>query len=398
MRRNKNSAFFCFWEALVADFVFKISPNIMLGSYTTARLGQFVREWGSRFMLILDPVLKDFDVAEKIQKSLTDRKVDFFVFDSLSEGLDSDICAQALALARDSHVHGVISAGGTKTSNIARAVCALYNEPHDLYEFVDGAAPTTAPLPLIVLPTTMRDAFLFTDRTPIIDARSRQVKLMKVQQGLCKLALFDPNLSVSLTQNQVASMSLQTLCIAIEAYLSQKANFFSDTILEKAIELLSFGLDGSPTLKTTSPSEVLLAQGGCMTSFGVALSAIGPASILALAISGRFSIPRSLSTSILFPYFIEEAAGYKTDKLSKVAQIMRISTTGTTPEAAVSALADDIRNRLAMGNLPARLKDLSVSIEDLALAAEDAGQLELMNGLPRSMTTDDLFDLIKQAY
>ena len=31
----------------MADFIFKISPNIMLGSYLTARLGQFVKEWGS---------------------------------------------------------------------------------------------------------------------------------------------------------------------------------------------------------------------------------------------------------------------------------------------------------------------------------------------------------------
>ena len=49
-------------------------------------------------------------------------------------------------------------------------------------------------------------------------------------------------------------------------------------------------------------------------------------------------------------------------------------------------------------NIPARLKDLSLSIEQLALAAEDAGELDLMNSLQRSMTTDDLFELIKKAY
>lgn len=380
------------------NFVFKISPNIVLGTYATARLGQNVREWGSRFMLILDPVLKDFDVADKIQKSLNDRKIDFFVFDNLLSGLDTEICDQALKLARESHVHGIICAGGTRSANIARAVSALYNEPHDIYDFVDGAVPTTASLPLIVIPTTMRDAFLFTDRTPLVDARSRQVKLLKVQSGQCKLAIFDPNLSVSLTENQVASMSLQTLCIAIEAYISQKANFFSDTILEKAVELLAGGMTGGKAGNSATPAEVLLAQGGCMTSLGAAVSSLGPASLLSLTINGRFYINRSLTTSILLPYFIEEASKYRTEKLAKVAQIMQISTTGTASDAAVTALVDFMRNRLAMANLPARLKDLGISIEDLALAADDCATLELMHGLPRSMTTEDLFDLIKQAY
>ena len=50
----------------MADFIFKISPNIMLGSYLTARLGQFVKEWGTKYMLILDPDLQDFDIGDKI--------------------------------------------------------------------------------------------------------------------------------------------------------------------------------------------------------------------------------------------------------------------------------------------------------------------------------------------
>ena len=53
---------------------------------------------------------------------------------------------------------------------------------------------------------------------------------------------------------------------------------------------------------------------------------------------------------------------------------------------------------MAKANLPTRLKDLSVSIEQLALAAEDAGKLEYANFLPRSMTSDDFFELIKAAY
>ena len=57
-----------------------------------------------------------------------------------------------------------------------------------------------------------------------------------------------------------------------------------------------------------------------------------------------------------------------------------------------------MRQKIAKVDIPARLKDLSLSIEQLALAAEDAGQLDLINNLQGSMTTDDLFEIIKKAY
>ena len=382
----------------MADFVFKISPNIILGSYSASRIGQFIQEWGKKFMVIMDPILQECGIAAKIKQSLTDRKVDFFVYDEIPNAPDTTVMAQALKLAREAHIHGIVAIGGTKTTNVGRVVAALYNEAPDLYDFVYCSVPTAGALPLICVPTTMRDIFLFSDKTPIIDARSRQLKTLKIQNNITKLTIFDPNLSVSLTENQTASVTLETLCMAVECYISQKANFFSDTIVEKALELIISSLDGAPTLSSATSPELFFAQGGCMTSLACGLAFPGAANLLALAINARFKISHSIVTSILFPYIIEDAAKYRTEKLAKVARILRVASDTTSDDAAVSALAENIRKRLAMANLPTRLKDLSVSIEQLSLAAEDAGNLDLINSMPRSMTADDLFDLIKQAY
>ncbi|MBQ2572157.1 MAG: iron-containing alcohol dehydrogenase, partial [Treponema sp.] len=62
----------------MSDFIFRIQPNIVLGSYTTSRLGQYIRDYGSKFMVIIDPILKQVGNAEKITNTLTDRKIDFF--------------------------------------------------------------------------------------------------------------------------------------------------------------------------------------------------------------------------------------------------------------------------------------------------------------------------------
>lgn len=210
--------------------------------------------------------------------------------------------------------------------------------------------------------------------------------------------MWDPNLSLSLTENQTASLSLETLCLACEAYLSQKASFFSDMFCEKAFELLSYGIDGKKSLDITTPQELLLEQGGCMASLAVSASSAGIASLLALAINARFKISRSLVASILFPYMIEEVAKFKADKIEKISRIFGAADENLSRNDAVQNFAESIRQKLAKANLPVRLKELNLTMEQLAVSAEDAGQLDIMTMLPRSMTTDELFELMKQAY
>ncbi len=382
----------------MADFSFKVSPNILLGSYAASRIGSSVLSWGSKFMLIADPILRENGAIQKVTKALDDKKVNYFIFDEIADSGDSEILGRVLKLAREAHVHGVIALGGGKAISISRALCALFNEIHDFYDYIDGSIPTTAPLPLICLPSTIRDAFIFTDTIPLVDARSSTLKLIKAQSGICKLVLFDPTLTGTLSENQVDSMALETLCLATESYLSQKENFFSDMIAEKAVEIFGYALEGSQTLTVTKPKEELLSEGGCMASLSAATSSVGIASLLSMCINARYKISRSLVTTILFPYMIEECAKFKADRIALLAKKMGIATPEQNPEDASKAFADYIRQKIAKANLPARLKELSISLEQLALAAEDAGQLDIVNMLPRSMNSDDLFSLIKTAF
>ncbi|MCI1210051.1 MAG: iron-containing alcohol dehydrogenase, partial [Treponema sp.] len=120
----------------MADFIFRISPNIILGSYTASRLGQFAQDWGTHYLVIMDPFLKEVGISKKIIQSLNDRTIDFFVFDELADGATTKNVQRALDLAKNAHIHGVIAAGGSKALNTARALCSVYNDANELYTFV----------------------------------------------------------------------------------------------------------------------------------------------------------------------------------------------------------------------------------------------------------------------
>ncbi|MBR7064360.1 MAG: iron-containing alcohol dehydrogenase [Treponema sp.] len=380
----------------MSDFIFRISPNIVLGPYTISRISQYVKEWGSRFIVIMDPILKEVGEAEKILKPLDEKKIDYFVFSEFSDRSDTKTIERILSLARDSHVHGIIAAGGTKVLDTGCAIASLYNESQSMYDFVDGSVPTTSPLPLICVPTTLRSPFIYTPFTPVLDARSHQAKLLKIKQGVCRLSVIDPNMTLTLSESQMNAMTIETMCLAFEAYLSQRASFFSDMFVEKAITLLHNANEGEVSLDSATPPVVLRSQAGFMASLAAATSAPGAATLLALCMNARLSVSRSLVSAILFPHIVEDALTFKSDRLISLAKLLDI--TSDEPTECTSLLANYIRQTLAKANLPMRLKDLSVSIEQLALIADDAGSLELMTSLPRSMTSDDLFELLKKAF
>ena len=382
----------------MSDLAFRINPNIILGSYTITMLAQQALEWGHRYMIIADPVLSELKLLQKLTDTLNSRKIENFVFNELSDGGSTKSIQRALALAKEGHIHGIIAFGGTKVLNVAQITAALYNESHDFYTFVEGAAPNSNPIPCICIPSTYREPFVFTNQIPITDSRNHQIRMMKTQNNLCKLLLIDPNLMVTLTENQTATLSIEILAMAIEAYISQKANFFSDMFAEKGVQLLSYAMNGSPSLEITTPAEILLAQAGVMVSLATTSSSLGLTSMLSMTINSRYRISKSLISSILLPFMIDDAAKFKSAEIEKLAHIMKMIPDDLTGSEAIKAFNDNIRQRIAMSNLPARLKDLQLSIEQLSLCVEDCAQIDIINKLPRSMNTDDIFDFVKSAY
>ncbi len=382
----------------MADFLFKISPNVILGPYTMTRIGQVAATWGTNYMLIADPILKEFGLVEKAISALEEKGISVFLFDDVPSAATSTTLEQALSLARGAHVHGVISFGGLKTASLGRAVASLFNEDHDVFEYLGGAQPYTGALPFIEIPSTCRDPFVFMDRTPVIDARNRQIRLMKTQSAVCKAVVIDPNLYMNMSPNTAVSMVFHAVSLAVEGYVSTKSNFFSETILGKAIEVLLLALDPEQSKLVGTPSEMLIAQGGCMASMGVAVSSPGVATAISLACNARYKTSTSLVCAVLLPYVMEDASRAKVDRIATIGKMLGVSGAGLDTADVAKAAIDDIRRRIALAGLPTRLKDLGLSIDQLVPVSEDAAALDVMNYIPRSLSSDDLFDLIKQAY
>ena len=98
------------------------------------------------------------------------------------------------------------------------------------------------------------------------------------------------------------------------------------------------------------------------------------------------------------PYVLTNAQTSSLDRLVKIGRMLNVDTRGVDPLYVAKSAIEEIRRRLAQANLPTRLKDIGLSIEQLVAISEDAVSLSFMNYIPKPMRSDDVFELLKQAY
>lgn len=382
----------------MSTFTFKLTSNIIVGNYSIEKIGAEAVQFGKKFLFVVDPLLHETGVAKKIIKALEERDISVLVFDGVKRSADSDVIENALNLARGVFVDAVIASGGMGPVAIGRAVASLYNESGSIYDYIEGKPCTAEPLPFIEVPATCREPFTFTSFSPIVDARSRKIHLLKVRNDLCKVCVFDTACYSNLAPNATTATILQGVGIAFEGYISSKANFLSETILGKAIDRFLLSLKPSQGRSTGASRETVIAEAACLTAIGISCSSPGLGSAIALACAGRYNISSSVVGTILLPHIMMNAQTSNLDKLLKLGRMLDVDTRGVEPLAVAKTAIEEIRRYLVQANLPTRLTDIGLSIEQLVAISEDAVSLSFMNYIPKPMRSDDVFELLKQAY
>lgn len=386
----------------MADFFLNISPSVVIGSHVLSRVGHIVQrcagEQAKRFMLVSDPTLKDTGMEEAVLQALKKNEIELILFSDMSVS-DSATIANAISLARGAKVQGVISLGSANAAAIGRVVAALYSEQADIYEYIEGKQPLSKPLPFIEVPSIYADPFMFMHKTLIADSKSKRLSLIKIQDTVCSAVIVDPNVYAHMPANTQAAMLFEAAAIAFEGYISTKASFLSDAILREGFKLVFSALDNTQG-QATGDSKEIPAQGGCIASLGAAISSPGVVTAVATACSARYGVSSAVVSAVLFPFLVEDAFRSSVEKARNLAKIITpsVDVANTWTASDSNLVVEEIRKRLSATGLPVRLKDAGLEIVQLADVVEDACKMDFLSYAPRSMTSDELFTFIKQAF
>jgi alcohol dehydrogenase len=382
----------------MTDFSFRIEPEFTIGLNILNRTGTICKTYGTRALIATEQESADKRAIERLITILLDAGVEAILFDAITPYATADAANAMAELARGSRASMIIGFGGLKTQAIARLTAIIARSGLEIFDLLDGKDPESAHisgkedfLPYIAILSEV-DPFVFARHFIAIDPRDRSVKLIKSPKGLCAALLLDGECMRNAALKPVSTFD--AMSIALEAYCSRSANFFSDALIEQALShysRLNIASDAETNIEDFM-SAILF------TSMGAALSNLGIGTSLAYAIYGRFTVEKTQCAAILLPHILEKLISVRPEKIAKVAALLGEATDGLSVAEAANAALTAIRARLVERGLPSHLQKLDLLLDRLIPIAEAARSLEFIAYSPWTITSEEAFKLVKQAF
>ena len=379
------------------DTVLKLDPEVVVGTDVLNRAGSLCRKLGSKVFIAAEQGLYENKLIERLIRVLEDAGLETILFDEIPAQATADVTEMAASLARGARCDMVLGFGAPKTQYIARLISVLAASPLGIFDLLDGMKEGKSFLPYVAVPTAGGDPFLHTDHVIAVDPRDKFTKFIRCPGGLCQVVILDPGVSESLSGKYASTAAFSGLCVTVEAYCSAKSNLFSDALLEHAASLYA-GMIHSCAGNLVSDFPSVAVNAGFLLSMGASVSSPGIGTALAYTLNGRFPVAASWCATVLLPYIMEKLVTVRPEKMAKIAAILGETVEGVSTSEAAGLAVEHVRRYMGQLQVPARLKDFSLSLDRLVPVAEAARNLEFVAFSPWTVAAEDAYDLLKQAF
>ncbi len=383
------------------EFELTLPGKVVYGSGTVTRLGTEARAFGGKCLLVHGS--NPFRVY-KARESLVSARVETILF-GVEREPTVDLVREAVRSARDTRCAMVVGVGGGSVLDAAKAIAALTPNPGDVMDYLEvvGAGKPLAkdPLPCIAVPTTAGTGTEAT-RNAVLTSASHKVKAsLRHPSMVPRVALLDPELTLSVPAEITATTGMDALCQLIEPFTCNRTNPFTDALCREGMERVARSL-----LRAFSDEGDLEAREDMMlashfSGMALANARLGVVHGFAAPLGGQYGASHGALCAALLPSVVAmnlEALGKRVPSspvLRRYQEAARILT-GNAQAGADDLVAFTERLRKEMG-IP-RLKELGARKEDFTALVAKAAQASSTKGNPIELTAEEMQVILENAY
>lgn len=320
-----------------------LTPDLRLGGGALADLPDALARLGARRPLIVsDRIMAELGYVARIEALLREAQLHSGLFlDTVPEPTVAcvDECVSAF---RNGDFDALIALGGGSAIDVAKAVSALVAAGGVMRDLKVPNIIAPGGAPVIAIPTTAGTGSEVTRATVITDAETDE-KMLCMGPGLMPaVAIVDYELTLSLPPRTTADTGIDALTHAIEAYVSRKANAFSDAQALGAMRLLAPNL--RPVFENGDDHKARAAMMSGATLAGMAFSNASVALVHGMSrpIGAFFHVPHGLSNAMLLPAITRWSIPAATARYAECARAMGLVLADTDDDAACEALVVEL--------------------------------------------------------
>lgn len=284
-----------------------ILPRIMeVGKNACERLPAIMESLGvSKPLIVTDKMMVQLGYVKRIQTVLDAQQFTTEVFDdTIPEPTDTSIMG-GVNILKNGDFDCLIALGGGSPIDSAKAIGILGKFGGVISDYKFPRIVNEESLPIIAIPTTAGTGSEATKFTIITDEANNE-KLLCVGIAFMPIAtIIDYSLTLSVPPRTTADTGIDAMCHAIEAYVSQKRNAFSDQQCLAALRLIGPNIKRAYHNGNDEQAREKMMLGSTLAGIAFSNSSVALVHGMSRPIGAFFHVPHGLSNAMLLPSVTE---------------------------------------------------------------------------------------------
>lgn len=344
-----------------------------------------------RAVIVTDSNISKAGLVDLVTRNLEGTEI--LVVDSIPQEPSIDEIAGNLKTVAEFKPDWVIGVGGGSSMDAAKLLFFKCARPDLDYFDITPLEPLglKKKLGLIAIPTTSGTGSECTWAAVITDSADRRKAELASPEIIPDYAILDPAMVMDLPEKITGNTAADALTHAIEAYVSTWSNPYSDAFAQKAISLITEGIQKVLSNPHDVEGRDMVHTGASMAGSAFSNSQIGLAHAMGHAFGAIFEKPHGACVGIFLPGVVRFNSKTSGGRYAALNESFHENIRGKT-------LEESVMNFLTLIRAPLKISDLGIQVEEFNRSYDRIVDLSFEStGIianPREVEKDDILDIL----
>ncbi len=354
-------------------FDFQQRTRFVFGAGSLQRLGELARECGgTKVLVISDAGVVAAGHFQRAVDSLLSAKMEVAAFHDFRENPSTEQVYAGVVAAKKFAPDLLVGLGGGSSMDCAKGINFLYSCGGKMQDYWGVGKAHRPMLPLIAIPTTAGTGSEAQSFALISDAVTHVKMACGDPKAACKVALLDPELTVTQPERVTALTGVDAISHALETYVTKRRNTMSVCFSREAWRHLakSFSRVLQQPLDLEARSGMQL--GAALAGMAIEASMLGAAHAAANPLTAQFGVTHGQAVGVMLPHIIRFNGQHCDAWYAELLRDIQPELGPLPPGEASLRLADVVTGWVKQAGLHTKIEPLgiaSANIVDLAIDA-----------------------------
>lgn len=327
------------------DLTLMTPTRILAGAGSVRRLPEVLKHLGcSRPLVVTDHFLSRSPLLERLTGPLDAAGIRHSLYPDCCSDPTTEEVRTGVEVMGAGDFDCLIAFGGGSPMDTAKAMNILYAGGGEMRDWKVPNSADLPVLPLICVPTTAGTGAEVTKFCVITDTEGEVHEKMLIMGAAClpDAALIDHELTLDLPPRITADTGIDAITHALEAYVSAKANPYSDAMALAALGQLFPSIRTAVREPHNGAAREAMMLGATLAGLAFSNASVALVHGMSRPIGAFFHVPHGLSNAMLLPAVTAFSAEAAPVRYAAAARAMGCAGSGDDDAAAITCLIDGL--------------------------------------------------------